>query len=512
MKQRALNDILASTHEPSIDGIIVINGIGQIQAFDSAAQHLFGYQQQEVIGQPITILMSKSQAKDHPSYLAKANKKQSNNAQKLNIERTIIGKHKQGHSIPLAITVSADTSSPEIRFTGVLQDLRKHEDHLTQIFQDLEATTKELKERIEFDVLLNEHGNRLLSCRAVDFVSVMEDALQSLGLFLSFDHCFILKFYSATKEGGLWAEWRRSVGLMKAFSNHFHFPISDEFIKEFSNTETILLDKENSKKSINLTLFNFAQNISPNGFITTRITPILNEKETLTGCIGFSVLDSNNQPSESQIALLKIATQLLINAWGRHQLIIKSLAAEQDLLKANRILAQQALHDALTGLPNRRAFDHGLSHELDRAQRHNSSVCLLMCDIDFFKHYNDHFGHPQGDTCLQQVAKILQRTFNRAGELCTRFGGEEFAIILPSISHEEANDQANRLLHTLLAAKIPHSPSTNQAYLTISIGIAEYNQSHQYSDIHSLISAADKALYHAKENGRNQLAWAQEAE
>lgn len=490
----------------------MINSQSLIQAFDSAAQHLFGYQQEEVIGQPITLLMSKFEANEHPSYVNKAAKRQSSNAQKLHIERTIIGKHKQGQSIPLAITVSADTSNPEIRFTGVLQDLRKHEDHLTQIFQDLEATTKELKERIEFDVLLNEHGNRLLSCRAEEFVAVMENSLQSMGQFLSFDHCFILKFLNDSKEASLWAEWRRSVGLMKSFSSRFNFPISDVLLKEFSSTDTVLLEKDESKDTEHSTLFDFAQKVSPNGFITSRITPILSEKETLSGCIGFSVLDAHNKPSESQIALLKIATQLLINAWGRHQLIIKSLEAEQNLLNANRILAQQALHDALTGLPNRRAFDHGLLQEFDRAQRHSSSVCLLMCDIDFFKHYNDHFGHPQGDTCLQQVAKIIQRTFNRAGELCTRFGGEEFAIILPSISHEEANDQANRLLHTLLSAKIPHSPTTNQAYLTISIGIAEYNQSHQYSDIHSLISAADKALYHAKENGRNQLAWAQEAE
>jgi diguanylate cyclase (GGDEF)-like protein len=181
-------------------------------------------------------------------------------------------------------------------------------------------------------------------------------------------------------------------------------------------------------------------------------------------------------------------------------------------MNANRILSQQAFHDALTGLPNRRAFDHGLLQEFDRAQRHNSSVCLLMCDIDFFKHYNDHFGHSGGDHCLQQVARILQKTFNRAGELCTRFGGEEFAIVLPSINHQEATEQAQRLLQNLMNAKIPHAPSSHQDYITISIGIAKFSEAQPYKDVQALICAADKALYFAKENGRNQLAWANEAE
>jgi diguanylate cyclase (GGDEF)-like protein/PAS domain S-box-containing protein len=511
MKPSIVNKILASSPEPHIDGIIVIDKKGVIQAFDRAAQELFGYSQEEATGQPITILMSDAQAKEHPAYLTQAEKRQPSSHQ-INAERTIIGKHKQGHLIPLAITVSTDRSNPDIRFTGVLQDLRKHEEQLTQIFQNFESTTQALNQRIEFDTLLNEHGNRLLSCHPEEFVSVMENALQSIGEFLTFDHCYILKFNNDLSRGSLWAEWRRSVSLMSPFSKHFNIPSSDVFLTAFSKTNTMVLSNSENQSPEYISLFKIAQNISPNGFISSRITPIRSEKESPAGCIGFSILDPCHQPSESQIALLNNVTQLLINAWGRHQLILKSRQAEQDLLNANRILSQQAFHDALTGLPNRRAFDHGLLQEFDRAQRHNSSVCLLMCDIDFFKHYNDYFGHSGGDHCLQQVARILQSTFNRAGELCTRFGGEEFAIILPSINHKEATEQAQRLLQNLLKAKIPHAPSSHQDYLTISIGIAKLSPSQHYKDVQALLSAADKALYFAKENGRNQLAWAKEAE
>ena len=512
MKQSVVNKILANSPEPHIDGIIVINSKGKILAFDSAAQDLFGYSEKEAVDHPLTMLMPDIQAQKHPAYLAKADKNKFHMTRKLNAERTIIGKHKQGEMIPLTITISADRSNPEIRFTGVLQDLRKHENRLSQIFQDFESTTHALNQRIEFDALLSDCSNRLLSCHPEEFVSVMENILQSIGEFLSFDHCFILKFNNNLSQGSLWAEWRRSVSLMLPFPEYFSIPNSKVFLEAYSKTNTMVLCNRENQSPEYVTLFKLAQSMSPNEFISSRITPIQSENDAPAGCIGFSILDPSHKPSESQIALLSTATQLLINAWGRHQLILKSRKIEQDLLNANRILSQQAMHDALTGLPNRRAFDHGLLQEFDRAQRHNSSVCLMMCDIDFFKHYNDYFGHSEGDYCLQQVARILQSTFNRAGELCTRFGGEEFAIILPSINYQEATEQAQRLLKNLLDAKIPHAPTSQQPYLTISIGIAKFSPNQYYSDVKALISAADKALYFAKENGRNQLAWAKEAE
>ncbi|MGK0249473.1 MAG: diguanylate cyclase (GGDEF)-like protein/PAS domain S-box-containing protein [Oleispira sp.] len=512
MKQRTVNEILASSQQPDIDGIIIIDENGLIQAFDLAAQHLLGYSEKEVIDHPITILMSEYQAKKHLRYLKQTHSKHDQNDQGLPIDPIFIGKHKQGQLIPIALTVSIDQSNPIVRFTGVLQDLRKHEQRLSQIFQDFESTTQALNQRIQFDALLNDCSNRLLSCHPKEFVSVMEKTLKSIGKFLSFDHCFILRFSDDFSQGSLWAEWRRSVSLMSPFPKRFDIPRSDIFLKAFSNTHTMVLSDSNNQSPEYKTLFKLAQNMSPNGFISSRITPIQSENHTPVGCIGFSILDPNHKSSDSQIALINNTTQLLINAWGRHRLILKSREAEQDLVNANRILSQQAFHDALTGLPNRRAFDHGLLQEFDRAQRHNGSVCLLMCDIDFFKHYNDHFGHSRGDLCLQQVSRVLQSSFNRAGELCTRYGGEEFAIILPSINHQEATEQADRLLQNLLNAKILHAPSSQQTYLTMSIGIARLSPRQQYSNVQALINAADKALYFAKENGRNQLAWAKEAE
>ena len=135
-----------------------------------------------------------------------------------------------------------------------------------------------------------------------------------------------------------------------------------------------------------------------------------------------------------------------------------------------------------------------------------------MCDIDSFKLYNDYYGHPQGDECLKQVAKVLQDTFNRAGELSTRYGGEEFAIILPSITRAEAEQQAHRLINNLENTKIPHAPGSPRPYVTISVGIAQFSTQQHINSRHALLEAADQALYQAKMNGRNQLAWATEEE
>lgn len=694
LKQRAVNEILAANKEPSIDGIIVIDGRGKIVTFDSAAENLFGYSREEILGKSIGILMSEEQAQAHPGHLQKAAEDTERvELRQLHVEQTIIGKHKLGDSIPLAITVSNDNSTDSIRFIGVLQDLRKHEEQLTTVFQNFQATTNQLNQRIEFEGLLNTHGNLLLSSTADDFHTIMEGTLEAIGRFLSLDHCYILQLSEDLSKGYLWAEWRRSASLMTPFPASFDIPNSQIFLQAIGSHDTITI--KHGQGENNEIVFHLAQQLSPNGFHSAHITPISNDKGGIMGVIGFSILDPSHPSPEAQVPLLSLATPLIINAWERHQLIIQSRKAEkkiqeknklladkasfsqellrasnilysssrqnidqkvkevlsqaaiisdhqkaliyfeqdnihqlksfiqqhfdniqlqhplliawvqsklkeqgivqlsnrddlnfsqaekleleqhdihaltaiglsksgnsmggiifyssspvlnsndeslrflqltgqnlaaaiqhhsiqfdlelseQNLSNANRMLSQQALHDALTGLANRRAFDNGIEQEFDRATRHGTNLTLLICDIDHFKYYNDHFGHPQGDVCLRQVAQVLQRTFNRAGEICTRYGGEEFAIILPSIDHNEAEFQAQRLLDNLNRCKIQHAPESPLAFVSLSIGIAQLTPSDTYKHPIDLINDADKALYQAKKNGRNQLAWALKAE
>lgn len=158
----------------------------------------------------------------------------------------------------------------------------------------------------------------------------------------------------------------------------------------------------------------------------------------------------------------------------------------------------------MTGIPNRREFDTALSQEVRRAVRQNVSASLLIGDIDFFKNYNDTYGHPAGDECLKKVAHQIEKIFQRAGELVARYGGEEFAVILPGVDFDESTVLAQLLRKSIWDLDIPHRSSTIAERVTMSIGVATLPAGQVATD-KQLIQYADQALYLAKNNGRNQV-------
>ncbi len=175
------------------------------------------------------------------------------------------------------------------------------------------------------------------------------------------------------------------------------------------------------------------------------------------------------------------------------------------LARANRKLEQLAREDALTGIANRRVFDEVLTQEIRRAKRNKKPLSLIICDIDYFKNYNDTYGHLAGDKCLQKVAKTIESGFQRAGELVARYGGEEFAIILPLLEKEAAVERAENIRLAILNLHFPHETSEIAQQLTVSLGVATANNE-TLLDLHKLVNAADNALYQAKHHGRNCVA------
>ena len=176
----------------------------------------------------------------------------------------------------------------------------------------------------------------------------------------------------------------------------------------------------------------------------------------------------------------------------------------RQLRKLNLYLRDLADVDALTGVANRRHFDGVLDEELRRARRRGYSVALLMCDIDFFKAYNDLLGHLQGDTCIQQVAQLIREQARRPGDLVARYGGEEFAVILPALDVHEAEKIAQLICQKIADQAIPHPGSRIADHVTISIGVAALVPRDESSQ-KLLINQADEALYLAKNGGRNQV-------
>ncbi|WP_218922611.1 GGDEF domain-containing protein [Rhodoferax sp. OV413] len=171
---------------------------------------------------------------------------------------------------------------------------------------------------------------------------------------------------------------------------------------------------------------------------------------------------------------------------------------------ANALLDGLARTDPLTGLANRRHFDEVKQIEFRRALRTGQPLSLLVCDIDFFKRYNDRYGHAAGDQCLRAVAEAMQTSCARAGDLVARIGGEEFAILLPGIDAAHGAELASHLCKAVAALAIPHQDSEAAAHVTISVGLAQLDAT-QVERFDTLFDQADKALYQAKSQGRNQV-------
>ena len=188
---------------------------------------------------------------------------------------------------------------------------------------------------------------------------------------------------------------------------------------------------------------------------------------------------------------------------------IGTLAREFQLLlefqrRQTSSLVELSHHDPLTGLANRRLFDRRLSDALELAQRSDQPVALLMIDIDCFKAYNDHLGHPAGDTCLKTIADTMQRHFSQPLQLVARTGGEEFTIILPGASPTLSAKLANDLRLAIERLGLPHPASVAGPVVTVSIGIA-CSTAKQPRTAQALIDAADTALYVAKQAGRSRV-------
>lgn len=180
---------------------------------------------------------------------------------------------------------------------------------------------------------------------------------------------------------------------------------------------------------------------------------------------------------------------------------LKSVMSE--LEQAITHLEQLAAIDELTGIPNRRSFDAAIAREWSRARREKSSIALLMIDVDYFKNFNDLYLHQRGDEALKQVAQALMQFAQRPGDTVARYGGEEFALILVNPTEDYVKRIAEKLRQHILDLKIKHERSAVSDYLTVSIGTASSN-SPKNDDYSILISAADSALYEAKQAGRNR--------
>ena len=180
---------------------------------------------------------------------------------------------------------------------------------------------------------------------------------------------------------------------------------------------------------------------------------------------------------------------------------------EQDIIKRKLIkdtLKEEPYLDELTGIANRRSYDKAIKNEWNRMKRMKTPISVILLDIDYFKPYNDTYGHLEGDDSLRFVAKTLKTSILRAGDLLARYDGEEFVIILPGSDKSGATKLAEKLRKKIESFRIEHSGSAISEYITISLGVASMIPG-ESGGPDALVTAADRALYRAKAEGRNRV-------
>jgi two-component system chemotaxis family response regulator WspR len=213
--------------------------------------------------------------------------------------------------------------------------------------------------------------------------------------------------------------------------------------------------------------------------------------------------------------LVKLPDQLELTARIRHHsagyisalqrdAAYRSLrASQEDLARVNEELRRLAALDGLTGIANRRRFDEAIHAEWNRGRRQQSPLALLMCDVDHFKLYNDHLGHPAGDLCLKKTAAVLTGQLKRPADLVARYGGEEFAVLLPDTDLAGALRVGEACRARLEQLALPH-PGAPRGVVTMSMGVACVVPGEDDGP-DDLVARADAALYDAKRSGRNRV-------
>lgn len=286
--------------------------------------------------------------------------------------------------------------------------------------------------------------------------------------------------------------------LAKILDYHFALVLLDVQMPDMDGYETAELMR-GSARSKNIPII----------FITaTRM-----EREHMFKGYDLGAVDYLFKPLEPHILKSKIGVFLELHRQKlqleekTHQLDAKILELEvlqQELEEKNERLELLSSLDGLTGLFNRRYFDENLMKEWRQGIREETPLSLLMVDIDFFKKFNDCYGHVEGDECLRRVARALHEALLRPVDIVARYGGEEFSAILPNTDSEGAAMVASRMMHNVAELDILHRGSSVKEEVTVSIGIATAIPKNSLKSS-SLLACADKALYRAKDGGRNTI-------
>jgi|GEM_PF-1584938 len=368
--------------------------------------------------------------------------------------------------------------------------------------KELAARTMELEHHRQFEELIVNISSDFVRIKISHIDDEINRALRLLGEFIRADQCNVFKFNHQKNELHLSHEWYKknmyATGQEQQVFQRKQFPWIELCM---TAKKSVVIDRLNDLPEEATIEKN---ELLRNGIKSIAIFPLISEGKVY-GHVSFAHLDQVHQWTEVEKNLLPLIGELFCNSLVRAENVEKRLQAEQQLIITNRKLEQMARHDSLTGLANRRYMNEVLEKEIQSSARNNIPLSIMLFDIDYFKLYNDHYGHILGDQCLVDVAQVINQSFKREIDLTVRYGGEEFLVILSGTDKKGAITSANKFQSNLEQRAIAHDASKVHNLLTVSIGLVSMKNISPELTLTRLIEMADLALYDAKQKGRNQL-------
>lgn len=363
----------------------------------------------------------------------------------------------------------------------------------------VEERTAELRHKSDLEEMVANLSTKFINLPVDEYDEVIYNALQSIGSLCRAERANLNEVQSDELTVIKSHEWL-APGIDSVVDKNQEFKL-DNFpwvykqlnkrnIVYFDNPEMMPSGSEIDRKIIN--------NMGVKSFISIPIVYGLK----LSTIFNLSTQNYEANWSPDEITLLQLVGNMLTNVVERKRYEEQLKRSERLLRRSNKKLRDLATIDGLTGIANRRFFDTRLESEFNRAKREQYCIALILFDIDFFKQFNDEFGHVAGDLCLKRVATAIKDHCQRASELAARYGGEEFAVIVSGASEEQAFAIADRIRQSVQSLAIDAARAADSNFLTLSCGVASFVPSMEQVP-QDIIEAADKGLYKAKSSGRN---------
>ncbi|MBI3942781.1 MAG: diguanylate cyclase [Chloroflexi bacterium] len=467
-----------SVVESANDAIILADGNGSIIGWNKGAYTIFGYQAAEVLGQPLTILMPERYTQAHRQGLERY--QVTGEAHVIGKAVELEGRRKDGGEFPLELSLNTWKTGESRFFSGIIRDITRRKETaagLEQANQKLVSWVQQLENHAHEITLLSEMGDLLQAC------STTEEAYATIA------HSVQLLF--PTESGALYV-LSASRNIAEAAAIWGGTLQAGEGV--FAPEECWALRRGRLHQVENSATGPVCQHLKLPAPTSYLCVPMMAQGEAL-GVLHLRGSAENRNPGPGEVVCLTESQQRLAVTVAEH------IALALSNLRLRETLRSQAIRDPLTGLFNRRYMEESLEREVRRSTRRNTSLAVVMLDLDHYKEFNDAFGHDAGDTLLREFG-IFLRSHTRGEDIACRYGGEEFVLVLPEVTLDVARQRAEQLREGAKHLDVQHHGRA-LGVVTLSAGVIVFPKHGTTAE--SLLSAADTALYQAKRAGRDRV-------